>query len=219
MGQINSLRHLKQSTPARAFEHGLQRRHAQVNSSNCSGINPSPVTTERRWRLKNTPADGTARVRHPEGPADVMRNATPWVQNHLDLQGPAMAVSVTCTQGSLLYSTWARVVSWQHNVCALVSEHRGAHLAPYRCLASCVDSSDAWVCFGGREAAARSAMVSFVCHFGPWEGREQHQCMPWHLSSRGQVFALRAHCVCTAWALRAYYACKGRDTHPRIPVT
>ena len=35
----------------------------------------------------------------------------------------------------------------------------------------------------------------------------------------GQFVALRAHCVCTAWALRAYCARKGRDTHPRIPVT
>ena len=35
----------------------------------------------------------------------------------------------------------------------------------------------------------------------------------------GQVVALRAHCVCTAWAMRAYCARGGRDTHPRILVT
>ena len=31
--------------------------------------------------------------------------------------------------------------------------------------------------------------------------------------------ALRVHCVCTAWALHAYCARRGRDTHPRIPAT
>ena len=35
----------------------------------------------------------------------------------------------------------------------------------------------------------------------------------------GRFVALRAHCVCTAWALRAYCARRCRDTHPRIPVT
>ena len=39
------------------------------------------------------------------------------------------------------------------------------------------------------------------------------------ITDHGQGIALRAHCVCTAWALRAYCACRGRDTHPRIPVT
>ena len=40
-----------------------------------------------------------------------------------------------------------------------------------------------------------------------------------HTECFNQSMANFLHCVGTAWALRAYCARRGWDTHPRIPVT